>query len=278
MATARAPWRAIRFLARANEEDRMGQPSNRTIVGVAVVLFSGVLLGVSIHHLVATGTCSSTGYSRNYGPVPYCPSGTGWWMLFLFAGIIGSIVGGFVSGGSSVGLINGGIFTAIGLGSLSLLFDSSAHSGTKVFAGIFGGCFAVAGLGIDAFVVAAAFRGMSSSRGSSSRSRSGSRLSSVGAGGTTSAFGTPQSTFAGTSGASAFGTPDKNADPILGAYAASSAATVTPASIGLSGSIGGSPSAASPDLDSIAKLADLHKKGALTDEEFAREKAKLLGT
>ena len=32
------------------------------------------------------------------------------------------------------------------------------------------------------------------------------------------------------------------------------------------------------DLDSIAKLADLHKKGALTDEEFAREKAKLLGT
>jgi hypothetical protein len=256
----------------------MGQPSNRTIVGVAVVLFSGVLLGVGIHHLVATGTCSSTGYSSNYGPVPYCPSGTGWWMLFLFAGIIGCIVGGFVSGGSSVGLINGGIFTAIGLGSLSLVFDSNASSSTQTFAGIFGGCFAVAGLGIDAVVLGAAFRSMSSSRGSSSRSPARSPLSNFATGGTTSAFGTPQSTLAGTSGASAFGTPDKNADPILGAYAASSAATVTPASIGLPGSIGVSPPSGGADLDSIAKLADLHKRGALTDEEFAREKAKLLGT
>jgi hypothetical protein len=256
----------------------MAQPSNRTIVGVAVVLFSAVLLGVGIHHLVATGTCSSTGYSGNFGPVPYCPSGTGWWMLFLFAGIIGAIVGGFVSGGSSVGLINGGIFTAIGLGSLSLVFDSSASSSTQTFAGVFGGCFAVTGLGIDAFVLAAAFRGMSSSRGSSSSSRAGSHVSNFGAVGTTSAFGTPQSTLAGASGQSAFGKPDKNADPILGAYAASSAGTVTPAATGLSGSFGGSPPSVSADLDSIAKLADLHKKGALTDEEFAREKAKLLGT
>jgi hypothetical protein len=30
------------------------------------------------------------------------------------------------------------------------------------------------------------------------------------------------------------------------------------------------------DLDQIAKLADLHKAGALTDEEFASAKAKLL--
>jgi hypothetical protein len=30
------------------------------------------------------------------------------------------------------------------------------------------------------------------------------------------------------------------------------------------------------DLDQIARLADLHKSGALTDEEFAAAKAKLL--
>ena len=30
------------------------------------------------------------------------------------------------------------------------------------------------------------------------------------------------------------------------------------------------------DLDQIAKLADLHKSGALTDEEFAGAKSKLL--
>ena len=224
----------------------MGQPSNRTIVGVGVVLFSGVLLAVGIHHLVATGTCSSTGYWGNYGPVPYCPSGTGWWMLFLFAGIIGGIVGGFVSGGSSVGLINGGIFTAIGLGSLFAavrLERQQQHEGVRrhlrrLFRGD--------GPRNRRLRDRRAFRSMSSSGGSSSRSHAESRGSKLGAGGTTSAFGTPQSTLAGTTGGSAFGTPDKNADPILGAYAASSAATVTPAAIGLSGSIGGSPPSATP--------------------------------
>jgi hypothetical protein len=29
-------------------------------------------------------------------------------------------------------------------------------------------------------------------------------------------------------------------------------------------------------MDKIAKLADLHTRGALTDDEFTREKAKLL--
>ncbi len=33
---------------------------------------------------------------------------------------------------------------------------------------------------------------------------------------------------------------------------------------------------AGSDLDSLSKLADLHQAGALTDDEFAREKAKLL--
>jgi hypothetical protein len=39
----------------------------------------------------------------------------------------------------------------------------------------------------------------------------------------------------------------------------------------------GSGAAAAPSTaDQIAKLADLHKQGALTDEEFAAQKAKLL--
>lgn len=33
----------------------------------------------------------------------------------------------------------------------------------------------------------------------------------------------------------------------------------------------------SSDVDEIAKLADLHEKGKLTDQEFADAKAKLLG-
>jgi hypothetical protein len=37
------------------------------------------------------------------------------------------------------------------------------------------------------------------------------------------------------------------------------------------------PAAPADPLDQLSKLADLHAKGALTDEEFAQQKAKLLG-
>ena len=37
------------------------------------------------------------------------------------------------------------------------------------------------------------------------------------------------------------------------------------------------PVAAVPDTDAIEKLAKLHEEGALTDEEFAAEKKKILG-
>jgi hypothetical protein len=272
----------------------MGTPSNRTIIGVSILLFTCVLAGVGIHHLVKTGTCSSTGYSGDYGPVPYCPSGTGWWILFLMLGIFGSIIGGFIAGGSTVGLINGGIFCAIGFGSLTVVFDK--HASSKAFAGVFGGAFALVGGIILAFVLASAFRSL---RGGSTRTPSGSRPSgSTRIGRTSSAFGTPAagggssaaSAF-GTSAASAFGTSGSDSDPILGAYAAGQGAT--PASTGLTGSglsssglsdaglsTAGAPksSGVGVDLDNIAKLAELHKSGALTDEEFAAEKAKLLGS
>src|ERR1700747_1846115 len=98
------------------------------IAGMAILLFGGVILGVGIHHLIRTGTCSSTGYSANYGPVPTCPSGTGAWMGFLFGGIICGIVGGFmVAGSGSLGIspIFFGIFGGIGFGALSLVLDSN---------------------------------------------------------------------------------------------------------------------------------------------------------
>src|SRR5579872_3370673 len=108
------------------------------------MLFSAVLLGVGIHHLIATGTCSSTGYSAYYGPVPTCPSGTGWWFAFVFGGVIGGLVGALMAG--SLGLVFAGIFGAIGFGSLSIAFDSHTQSGEVVFSAIFGGCFALVGV------------------------------------------------------------------------------------------------------------------------------------
>jgi hypothetical protein len=40
---------------------------------------------------------------------------------------------------------------------------------------------------------------------------------------------------------------------------------------------GGAQAAADP-TEQLARLADLHDRGALTDEEFAAQKAKILGT
>jgi hypothetical protein len=118
-------------------------PSNRLIAGVAILLFTAVLLAVGLHHLIQGGTCSSTGYSR-YGPVPKCPSGTGLWVLFLIGGIFGTIIGCFVAGQPN--LVIPVMFTAIGLGALTLLFDGSSSSGEKLFAVVFGGSFLVGGL------------------------------------------------------------------------------------------------------------------------------------
>jgi hypothetical protein len=237
------------------------QPSNLRIVGVALLLFSGVLLGVGIHHLISTGTCSSTGYSANYGPVPRCPSGTGWWFAFVFGGIIGSLIGALMAG--SLGLVFAGIFGAIGFGSLSILFDSNTQSGEKLFSAIFGGCFALVGVAASVAVIASALRSL---RPPSSKS-------------TTGRAPTAPSVFATSRAPSAFGSPSNDADPIMSAYAASAKAapSVPPVSPlrPAPGRAAGQAAAGSP-VDELAKLAELHQKGALTDQEFANAKAKLL--
>ncbi len=239
------------------------QPSNLRIVGVALLLFSAVLLGVGIHHVVATGTCSSTGYSANYGPVPTCPSGTGWWFAFVFGGVIGGLIGALMAG--SLGLVFAGIFGAIGFGALSVLFDSHTQSGEKVFAAVFGGCFALVGVAAGAGVIASAIGSLRAPAAKSTTPRAPTAAS---------AFDAPRAS-------SAFGTASKDADPILSAYNASRSAAPSapePSPLSLAPGLHAAMHAATRDaVDELAKLADLHQKGALTDEEFANAKAKLLG-
>jgi hypothetical protein len=226
-----------------------------------VLLFSAVLLGVGIHHLVATGTCSSTGYSANYGPVPRCPAGTGWWFAFVFGGIIGSLIGALMAG--SLGLVFAGIFGAIGFGALSILFDSNPQSGTKVFSAVFGGCFAFVGLAAGVAVIASAARSLRVPSGKSTMRRPPPAPS---------VFATPRQP-------SAFGSAAKDADPILSAYTASLSAppSVPPASPpSLASGHAAVRAAPGSPVDGLAKLADLHQKGELTDQEFANAKAKLL--
>jgi hypothetical protein len=214
----------------------MSGPSNRTIVGVGILLFGAVLLGVGIHHLIATGSCSSTGYS-SYGPVKRCPAGTGWWFAFLFGGIILCVIGAFTASSGTVVLIIPAIFTAIGLGSMSIVLDSRASSGSKIFGLVFGGAFAAIGI-IPAVVIAV---------GKLAKMRSGD---------------------------------EPKHDAILGAYAASGAAASPPAAAAairaLTPLATVAPSSGGDAIEKIARLAELRDKGALTEDEFNREKAKLL--
>ena len=121
------------------------QPTNRAIAGVGLLLFALVLLGVGLHHIVVTGTCSSTGYN-SYGPVAHCPEGSGWWAGFLAAGIVLSIAGGLIAGGSGPFLITPAVFCAVGAGAISVQFDAGAGSDNKTFGLIFGGFFLAGGL------------------------------------------------------------------------------------------------------------------------------------
>ena len=249
------------------------KPTNLQIAGVALLIFSTILLGVGIHHVVAIGTCSSTGYSAHYGPVPTCPSGTGAWFAFVFGGIIGGLAGALMAG--SVGLVFAGIFGGIGFGALSIVLDSSAHSSNKIFGAIFGGCFALVG-------VIAGIAVLSSAIGSLRRPASKPPPRPATPPSPATAFGTPEAS-------SAFGANGSDGDPILGAYSASqehhaptpgaaSATTFTPSPAALIPGLQAAAHAKAGDpVDELAKLADLHKQGALTDQEFQNAKAKLLG-
>jgi hypothetical protein len=124
----------------------------RPVLGLGLVGLGVGMLCLGIFHGFEHGSCSTTGYARNYGPVPHCGKGTGWWMLMLMAGLV--VAGGGAALARSVGsLILPLVFVAIGAPFIALalgnhghlLFNASSSSG-KIFAGVFGGSFVIAGL------------------------------------------------------------------------------------------------------------------------------------
>jgi hypothetical protein len=244
------------------------QPSNRTIIGVALLLFSAVLVGFGIHHLVRTGSCSSTGYS-SYGPVPHCPTGTAWWILLLIGGIFGTIVGGLIAASGAI-LIVPAVFTAIGAGAFTVGFDSAASSGTKTFGLIFGGCFLAFGLIPLLYIAARGLRNLGGAPPGYATSAAPPATTLPTA---------SSSVFEGPEPASPFGEPSKP-DAILGAYAAGTGTRPAPAPsapLSFSSPAPSASSSSTPDaIDKLAKLAELRDRGALTEDEFNREKAKLL--
>ncbi|MGO9754224.1 MAG: SHOCT domain-containing protein [Solirubrobacteraceae bacterium] len=277
------------------------RPSNRVIIGVALMLFAAVLLAAGLNHLIKTGTCSSTGYNQ-YGPTAVCPAGEGAWIGFLIGGIFLVLIGAAIGGAFALTIPV--LFMAIGAGSMTVVFDKGVSSGSAIFGLIFGGCFFVSGLIPGLFVL----RGML--KGGGSRSYGGAFAGLGGTGGLTSGLGlvaaraatraaaasgsapvlaSPSNSDAVASplstsdAAAAFGGASSKPDAIMGAYAAGgpvdTPVTPTPSSFGTSPSAFISAATGAPKrdvFDQISKLADLHTAGVLTDEEFQREKAKLL--
>jgi hypothetical protein len=133
-------------------EPRRSALNMRLVLGLALVGLGIGMLCLGIFHGFAHGSCSTTGYSRNYGPVPRCSSGIGWWMLMLMSGLVVAGVGAVLARDVGPLLLPlvfvaiGAPFIALALGNHGqLLFNTSASTG-KIFSGAFGGCFVIAGL------------------------------------------------------------------------------------------------------------------------------------
>ncbi len=117
----------------------------RTVLGFGLVGLGVGMLCLGIFHGFAHGSCSTTGYSRNYGPVPHCSEGIGLWMLMLMAGLLVAGAGAVLARSVDSPMLPL-VFVAIGAPFIALalgthrhsLFNASSGSG-KIFAGVFGG-------------------------------------------------------------------------------------------------------------------------------------------
>jgi hypothetical protein len=225
-------------------------PSTKLIVAGAILLFASILVTVGMHSVVDTGTCSSTGYSGDFGPVPYCPKGTGFSFAFLFVGIFLIIGASIALGGGALGLL----FVAIGLGSLGAGVGPTAHSSSKAFCIIFGAAFLLPGLAV---FVAGTLLGHTP--------RSVRRRIAARSQGTT----TPP----GLAGLGSFSPGVQVSRPT--SLAASSSLS-PPSSLG-SPAAGRAHSPPPRDLAGrLEELADLHTEGTLTDDEFRAAKKRIL--
>jgi putative oligomerization/nucleic acid binding protein len=223
---------------------------SKAIIGFALFIGGLVLFNVKLVQLLEVGTCAS-------GNTPYairnpCPAGTGTAILLLTAGVFASLIGAFIfalrgeapwsrGGGhrvSTYATLWGVGFTGTGAVSLITgLSDDSLGAGGELGAIIVGATFLV--MGVPALLVAIwSLVSRLRSRDERAMGPTGPLASSVG-------------TFTTSPPSGAFQTRQSAPAPRSGAAAA----------------------------DRIAKLktlSDLRQSGALTEQEFEREKARVL--
>lgn len=217
-------------------------PGKRAL-GLAVLALGCAIAGYGAHYLFMNGNCSSTGYA-SYGPVPVCSGPE--WLYIVSAFFIGPAV---VLGGWGMTQISGLLWPVfcvfLGTAMVTIRIEPGAAPGAKTFGLAVGACF------FALAVVSLVFTGRRRLRA-----------------GKTPAAPPGLAAPAGLEIAPAAGLPVPGT-PLLRAPAD------VPAPARGEPPAAGAPEPADP-LDRIAKLAKLRDSGALTEQEFQREKAKLL--
>jgi hypothetical protein len=232
----------------------------KAVVGFGVFIGGLILFNVKLVQLMEIGTCGS-------GNTPYvvrnpCPAGTGTSILLLMAGIFAALIGAFMfalrgdppwrrrraGGVSTFATLWGIAFTGTGVTALAAgLTDQELGQGGELAGYIVGGTFLV--MGVPALLVALG------SLVSGLRSRDESAMS------------------AGAYAGSPMGDGASAMFESLRSAASRSAYADPPGGFG-------APASPARQGDRIAKLqtlAELRRSGALTEQEFEREKARLLG-
>lgn len=216
-----------------------GPSAGKRAGGVVLMLLGVALIGYGTHYLAKNGNCSSTGYV-SYGPVPKCSGGEALYITSVF--FLGPAL---AVAGWMFAQIDGVLWPAVcvsaGIGLVTLRAD--AAPGTQSF-GVVGGILFFA-LAVLSVILTVRKRRRPKPAVHGPAGLAGAPVLSMPAGSPLAAAG-PQP------GGPRFGGPRFGGPQPAGA-------------------------AAQDPLDRIAKLAQLRDSGALTNEEFEAQKAKLLG-
>jgi hypothetical protein len=242
------------MVATQNNQGEVARPrTGKRIAGVALMILGVAVMAYGTHYLTVNGTCSSTGYV-SFGPVPTCRGPEALYITSVFfLGPALALVGWLMAGVS--GLMWPVFCLGMAVALITIRQETTVTAGAKAAGTLTGECFVV--LAVISVIVTVRKR---RNRKPAPASFAGSE---IGPSGLAAPPGPSGLTVPlGPSGPAGPGTELVTSPP--GTHRAGTPGTRT-------------ANEPEPDpLDTIAKLARLRGSGAITEEEYERQKAKLL--